>query len=98
MSRKKRRKFTPEQKAQAVEVHRKSGKSIREVAADLDLPQSSLSRWASQATVDERRDPAGPLTSDERAELSRLRKELRTARMERDFLKKCAAFFAKENS
>ena len=98
MSRRKRRKFTPEQKAQAIEIYRRSGRSIREVAEELDLPQSSLNRWVKQAVVDEQGDPQGPLTSSERVELSQLRKELRTARMERDFLKKCAAFFARENS
>lgn len=96
MSRRKRRRFTPEQKAQAVRILKESGKSIRQVAEELDLPASSLARWARQAEVDERRDPDGPLTTDEREELARLRRELRTVRQERDFLKKAAAFFAKE--
>lgn len=98
MSRRKRRKFTPQQKAEAVKIVRDSQKSIREVAEDLDLPASSLSRWVNQATVDERQDPVGPLTSDERAELVRLRRETKVLRQERDFLKKTAAFFARENS
>jgi transposase len=98
MSRKKRRKFTPEQRAQAVRIVKKSGKSIREVAEELDVPSSSLCRWVKQAEVDERQDPEGPLTSEERAELVRLRRELKVARQERDFLKKAAAFFAKDNS
>lgn len=98
MSRRKRRKFTPEQRAQAVRIVRESGKSIAAVAAELDLPSSSLSRWVKQSEVDARQDPAGPLTSDERAELVRLRRETKVLRQERDFLKKTAAFFAKENS
>lgn len=98
MARKKRRKFTPEQKAQAVRIVRKSGKTLRQVAKELDVPQSSLSRWVSQATVDEQQDPDGPLTTEERAELAQLRKEKRVLQQERDFLKKAAAFFAKENS
>ena len=53
MSRKKRRRFTPEQKAQAVRIYRKSGKTIRQVAQELGLPQSSLSRWVKQVKVDE---------------------------------------------
>lgn len=97
MSRKKRRKFTPEQKAQAVRIVRESGKSVRQVAGELDLPASSLARWVRQAEADEERDPE-PLTSVERAELKELRRELRTTRQERDFLKKAAAFFARENS
>lgn len=98
MSRKKRRRFTPEQKAQAVRIVRESGKSIRQVAEELDVPQSSLARWLQQANVDAVRDPNGPLTSEERAELTELRQELKRVRMERDFLKKAAAFFAKESS
>jgi len=98
MARKKRRKFTPEQKAQAVRIVREAGKTLRQVAQEMDIPQSSLSRWVSQAKVDGRQDPLGPLTSEERAELVQTRKELRRVRMERDFLKKAAAFFARENS
>ena len=98
MSRRKRRKFTPEQRAQAVRIVKESGKSIRQVAEELDVPASSLSRWVMQAGVDARKDPDGPLTSEERAELARARREIRVLRQERDFLKKAAAFFAKENS
>ena len=98
MGRKKRRRFTPEQRAQAVRIVSQSGKSIRQVAEELDVPQSSLSRWVARAKVDERKDPEGPLTSDERAELVQMRKELRHVRLERDFLKKATAFFARENS
>lgn len=98
MARRKRRKFTPEQRAHAVRILRESGKSAREVAADLDVPASSLSRWAKQAKVDEAKDPNGPLTSEERAELVRLRRENRVLQQERSFLKKAASFFARENS
>ena len=98
MSRKKRRRFTPEQKAQAVRIVRESGKSIRQVAEELDVPASSLGRWQQQADVDEANDPQGPLTSEERTELAALRQELKRVKMERDFLKKAAAFFAKENA
>ena len=48
-----------------------------------------------QAAIDAKRDPQGPLTSEERAELARLRRELKTTTMERDFLRRAAAFFAK---
>jgi transposase len=97
MARKKRRKFTPEQRAHAVRILRESGKSAREVGADLDVPTGSLSRWAKQADVDTRLDPNGPLTTEERSELVRLRRENRVLQQERSFLKKAASFFAREN-
>jgi transposase-like protein len=93
-----RRKFTPEFKAEAVRIVRTSGKSVSEVARELDLTETCLRTWVLQAQVDEKQDPQGALTTDERAELVRLRRELRTVEMERDFLKKTAAYFAKGQS
>ena len=93
-----RRKFTREFKADAVELVRKSGKSIGEVARDLDLTESSLRAWVKQAEIDAGRGPAGALTSEEREELRTLRREVKVLRMERDFLKKTSAYFARENS
>lgn len=90
-----RRSFTPEFKAEAVRVARTSGKSVGAVARELDLTETALRAWIKQADVDERRTPQGTLTTDERAELARLRRELRTVEQERDFLKKTAAYFAK---
>jgi len=97
MSRRKRRRFTPEQKAHAVRIYRESGKSVSAVASDLDVPASSLARWAKQAEVDTRQDPNGALTTEERAELARLRRENKVLEQERSFLKKAASFFAREN-
>jgi transposase len=65
------------------------------VARELELTETSVRAWVRQAEVDARRSNHGPLTSDEKAELTRLRRELKTVTMERDFLKKAAAFFAK---
>ena len=96
--RKKRRKFSAEFKAEAVKVVADSGKSISQVARDLDLTESSLRKWVLQAEVDRGRGPAGALTTDEKEELRRLRQEIRTLRIEREILKKAAAFFAKENT
>ena len=93
-----RRRFTKEFKADAVELVRKSGKSIGEVARDLDLTESSLRAWVKQAEINAGRGPAGALTSEEREELRTLRREVKTLRMERDFLKKASAYFAKDNS
>jgi len=98
MTRRKRRKFTPEQRAEAVKIYRKSGKSIREVAEDLDVTPSSLARWMKRAEIDERRNPDGPLTTEERAEVVRLRRRNRVLAQERAFLKKATSFFARENS
>jgi transposase len=91
-----RRSFTPEFKAEAVKVVQQSDKSVAMVARDLDLTETALRRWVDQAAVDAGRGPGGALTTDERAELTQLRREIKTLRMERDILKKATAFFAKE--
>ena len=67
------------------------------VAKDLDLVQSVLGRWVEQARADGGKSKRGSLTTDEKEELARLRKENRVLRVEREILKK-AAFFAKENA
>lgn len=95
MARRKRRKFTDEYKAEVVRLVRTSGKSVGEVAQELDLTETAVRAWVKQAGIDEKRDPQGPLTSEERAELTRLRRELKTVSMERDFLRKAASFFAR---
>ena len=95
MPKRKRRSFTPEQKADAVRVAREIG-SVRKAARDLDLTETCLRAWVRQAEVDEGGGSEGALTTEEREELRRLRRENRTLEMERDFLKKAAAFFAKE--
>lgn len=95
MPRRKRQQYTPEQKADAVRLVREVG-NLAQVARDLDLTESSLRNWVKQAEIDEGRGPEGALTSDERDELRRLRRENRTLAMEREFLKKAAAFFAKD--
>jgi transposase len=68
------------------------------VARDLDLTETALRSWVRQAEIDAGGGTAGALTTDERAEVARLRRENRTLRMERDILKKATAFFAKENA
>ena len=98
MAKRKRRAFTNEFKTQTVRLVRDSGKSIGEVARELDLTESAVRAWVRQASIDTGRGGAGPLTTEEREELSRLRREVRTLRMERDILKKATAFFAKENA
>lgn len=95
MSKRSRRKFTAEQKAAAVRLVRETG-SISQVARDLDLTGSALRNWVRQAEIDEGKGSAGALTSEEKEELRRLRADVRRLVMERDFLKKAAAFFARE--
>lgn len=93
--RRQRRRFTDEFKAGAVALVLDQGKTIAQVARDLDLTASALSAWVEQARADRSKGRTG-LTTAEREELARLRKENRELRMERDLLKKAAAFFAKE--
>ena len=95
MSKRKRRKFSAEQKADAVRMVREIG-NLSQVARDLDLTVTALRRWVKQAEIDEGGGQDGALTSAEREELRRLKREVRTLKMERDFLKKAAAFFAKD--
>ena len=98
MAKRKRRAFTPEFKAQTVRLIRESGKSIGAVARELDLTETAVRDWVRQAEVDAGRGRPGALTTEEREELARLRREVRTLRMERDILKKATAFFARENA
>ena len=95
MPKRKRRKFSAEQKADAVRMVRDVG-SIAQVARDLDLTETSLRNWVRQADIDQGKGPKDALTTAEKDEIRRLRREVRTLKMERDFLKKAAAFFAKE--
>ena len=92
-----RRRFTSEFKAGAVRLVLDEGKTIGSVARELDLVPSALGSWVARAQADRTRGKTG-LTSEERAELARLRKENRDLRMERDILKKATAFFAKNQA
>ena len=96
MERRARREFSEEFKARTVELILSSGKSINEVCRELDLTETAVRRWVTQAKVDA--GPAPGLTSDERAELARLRRENKVLREEREILKKAAAFFATETT
>ncbi len=97
MTTRKRRRFTEEFKADAVKLVRAGGRSIGQVAADLDLTETSLREWVRRAEIEDGQGPPGALTQAEREELSRLRRENRRLQMERDILKRATVFFAKEN-
>ena len=90
-----RRQFDDEFKAQAVRLVLDEGKSVGSVARDLDLTETALRGWVKRARADRTRGKTG-LTTTERDELARLRKENRILREEREILKKAAAFFANE--
>jgi transposase len=92
-----RRAFTREFKAAAVRLVREEGRRITHVARELDLTHTALSNWVKRAEADEGRGTDGELTTDEKRELSELRKKVRQLEMEKDILKKAAAFFAKES-
>jgi transposase len=93
MEKRSRRRFTKEFKAETVALIRRSGKSIAEVCRDMGLSESSVHRWLAQVDVDAgQRDG---LTTTEREELSRLRRENRVIREERDVLAKAIAFFTR---
>ena len=96
-TRRKRRRFTDEFKSRAVKLVLKQGLSVAEAAKDLDLSESSLHLWVKQAKIDSGKGPPGALTTEERMELAKLRKENRVLKEEREILRKAAAFFAKEN-
>jgi transposase len=90
-----RRQFTEEFKAGAVRLVLEEGKTVGAVARDLDLTETALREWVKRAQADRTKGRTG-LTTAEREELARLRKENRQLRLERDILKNAAAFFASE--
>jgi transposase len=96
MTMRRRRSFTPEFKAQTVDLVRTSGKPLAEVCRDLDLTETAVRRSVAQAEIDAGRREG--LNTAEREELTQLRKEVRVLRQERDILAKATAFFAKETT
>jgi len=97
MTKRERRKFTDEFKKETVRLIRESGKTVAEIARDLDLSESAVRNWLNQAEIDAGRGRQGELTTAEHQELQRLRRENKQLQMEREILKKAAAFFAKES-
>jgi transposase len=90
-----RKPYPPEFRREAVELYRRSGHSLAEIARDLGVSSESLRLWVKQAGIE-----AGTregLTTEEREELRRLRRENRTLREEREVLRKATAFFARES-
>ena len=90
-----RRSFTDDYKAGAVRLVLGEGKTVAAAARDLGLTESALRNWVEHARADRTQGRTG-LTTAEREELARLRKENRILQEEREILRKAAAFFAKE--
>jgi transposase len=87
--------YPPEFRREAVELMRSSGRSIPQIADELGVSPQSLRNWVKQNQLD-RGERLDGLTSDEREELRRLRRENRRLTQEREILKAAAAFFARE--
>ena len=91
-----RKKYTQEYKDEAVELVVSSGRPVAEIARDLGINEATLGNWVNRAKqAGKVKDK--PLETDERARLKELEEEVRRLRMERDFLKKAAAWFARES-
>jgi transposase len=90
-----RRSFTEEYKTGAVRLVLDEGRTVAAAARDLGLTESSLRNWVERVRADRTKGKTG-LTTAEREELARLRKEVRELRLERDLLKKVSALFAKD--
>jgi len=92
-----RKSFTPSYRREAAHLVIDTGRTIVEVAREIGVGEQLLGRWVAieRSRMD---DPPEAVDVDERAELVRLRREVAELRMDREFLKKAAAFFATENS
>ena len=85
----------PEFRQRAVELVRLQEKPVAQIAKELRISESCLRRWMDRADVDDGRKPG--LSTDERAELVRLRREKRVLELEIEILKRASAYFAREN-
>lgn len=90
----KRRKFSPQFKAEAVQMVVETDRTIAEVARDLGVVEQTLGNWV-KAWRDDNPVPEPKLSPTERAHMNELEAEVRRLRMENEFLKKAAAFFAR---
>lgn len=97
MTKRRRWAFSPEFKAEAVRLCYVGDRSIAQVAKDLGLVETALREWVKRVEVDAGKGPPGALSTAEREELARRRKENKRLQMERDILKVAATFFAKES-
>ena len=89
-----RRKFSPQFKAEAVQMVLETGRPIAEVARDLGINEGTLGNWVN-VWRRENPEPEPELTPVERVSVKEMEDEIRRLRMENEFLKKAAAFFAR---
>ena len=97
-TRRARRAFTEDFKVDAVRLCQAGGRTVGQVAKDLDLTETALREWVRRAEAAAQVAPKEAITNEERAELAELRKRVKRLEMEREILKKAAAFFAKEST
>jgi transposase len=93
-----RNRYTKEFKAGAVQLVLDRGRSASDVARSLGVKPNSVQRWVQQARVDRGQGRPDQLTTDEQAELGRLRRRVKELETEKAILKKAAALFAKESA
>lgn len=86
----------PEFRQRAIELAREHAKPLAQIAKDINISETCLRRWLRQAEIDAGRLEG--LSTEERAELVKLRREIRVLKMEKEILGKAAAFFATESN
>lgn len=91
----KRRNFSESYKSEAVKLVKEQGRSVGQAASELGISESALRRWVDASDVQQ--GAKAGLTVAEKVEIRELKREVATLKMEREILKKAAAFFAKEN-
>lgn len=97
MTKRKRKKYSQEFKEEAVKLVTEQGYQVSEAARNLGIHPNMLSRWKREISGDDECSSGTGNSNDVHAELQRLRKENKRLKMEREILKKAAAFFAKES-
>ncbi len=88
--------YTPEFKKKIVRLHEEEGRTYKSITAEYGVSKASISKWCSELREECQTSPQAKEEYDAMKEILRLRKELEEAKKENLFLKKAAAFFAKE--